>query len=322
MKNIIWLLLSISGVAYATEPVRVYGTGSSFEVAKTLAFREAVQYSCKNTVYTRREARNEQVTTDNIKIANGCNIDNYRLIDSKVINNIYTVIYDVWITDTNLSNGLKSGYNNPKQFDGRLHSDQLRFYSESVNGQNDIVDQVFSQYPKHAFNIEQGKYNLYVDNVGKPVIVVPYTVSWNKNFLDSVEALLENTGKQGGLLKQGNANIVLMPMYDTMVLSSMMPDVRKHYIYDESHVMDRLRFNMSYNNYAFMKIAFLDRQGNVLQSYCQDIKAPMYTFEYTGFAHFFYKQKDDNVFKVVLDVSLENIYEFSINPARSVECNN
>lgn len=313
-------MLLVSSVASAADSVRVYGTGATFEDAKMLAFKEAVQYVCNTTVFTRRESRNDKLVLDTIKAANGCNVNRYKLVDSKVVNNTYILVYDVWVTLSNISNGLKSEVNNPGYFDGKLHQEQLKSYNDSINSQQDLVDEVFSYYPEHAFNIEQGNYSININNVGKPVFNISYVVSWNKNFLDSVIALLETAGRPGSVFKNGSANVVLMPKYDTILLSSMVPDVRKHYIYDESHVMDRIRFNMSHNKYAFMKIKFLDRQGNVLQSYCQDIRAPMYTFEYAGFAHFFYKQKDDNTFKVVLDVPLEKIYEYSINPVRSEEC--
>ena len=304
------------------EPVRVYGTGSSFDAAKLAAFREAVQYVCKNTVYTMREARNDSVVKDNIKIANGCNIDQYRLIDSKTSDGRITLIYDVWITDTNLSNGLRSQHNNPKQFDGRLHLDQLQSHQDSIDSQMSLVDQVFSHYPEHAFNIMQGKYSIYINNVGKPVFQIPYIVTWNKNFLDSVHSLLENTGRKGNVLKENVSNVVIMPETDTMFLTALVTSKRQHFMYDESYVLDRIRANMSNGNYAFIKISFIDRLGNVLQSYCQDIKAPLYTFEYTGYGHFFSKEKDTNAFNVVLNVPMENIYEFIINPARSRECDN
>lgn len=322
MHKYLWILAFFTNVALASQPLRVVGTGATFEDAKTIAFREAVQHACKNTVFTRRESISDRITVDSIKVANGCNIHNYVLVESTVVSKSYVLTYDIWISETDLSNGLKSNHNNPVAFNGLLHKDQLNSYEDSVESYKRLVDEVFSVYPEHAFNIVQGTYTLTKNNFNEIIFTIPYQVSWNRNFIDSVHSLLENTGGKGSLFKNGNANVVIMPRDDTPVLSVMVSNNRTHYLYNETHVMDRIRYNMSYDKYAFIKIKFLDRRGNVLQSYCQDINSKLYTFEHTGFAHFFYKQVENRSFKIPLNVPVESIYEFAINPAKSAECNN
>jgi hypothetical protein len=319
----IWILLLLAGVANASQPVQVIGVGATPAEAKRDAFKQASETVCKNTVFSRRESRNDKITLDDVAIANGCHIDKHKLIDSRVKNGSYVSVYEVWVTDSDLSNGLKSQHNNPRVFEGTLHKDQLDTYATSVQSQLDLVDRVFSYYPYHAFDVSYGSYRLFINKQNQLTFVLSYSIKWNDNFLHSVASLLETThDSRGGLSTIGNANVVIMPTYDTMVLSALVNNNRTHYIFDNHYVMDRIRHDMVKDNYAFARVRFFDKDGNVIQQYCQDITAPMYTFEHSGFIHFFYKQEEKNIFNLEINVPVEQIHEFSVDVAKSIECNN
>lgn len=323
MRQYILILSMLAGVASAAQPVKVTGVGATPDEAKIDAFTQAAQSVCKNTIFTRREVRNQNLTVDNITIANGCHVDKHNLLSTHYKNGKHVSTYEIYVTDTDLSNGLKSNHNNPKLFDGARHKDQLTTYNDSLQSQIRLVDEVFSFYPSHAFNVDHGEYTLFANRQGKLVFVLSYSIKWNDNFLHSVSSLLESTqDSYGGLTARGNANVVIMPAYDTMVLSALVSNNRKHYVFDNHYVMDRIRYNMVLENYAFARIRFYDKEGNVLQYHCQDIKAPMYTFEHRGFIHFFYKQEEKNSFKIELNVPVESVYEFSVDVTKSMECNN
>jgi hypothetical protein len=74
-----------------------------------------------------------------------------------------------------------------------------------------LLSMILKDYPKRAYNIKQEKYSVNIDIYRNMVLIIPYELAWNYNYIVSLnDALKILQDGSSGFMKPSIANVVVM----------------------------------------------------------------------------------------------------------------
>ena len=185
------LLILTSPVALAIE---VQGEGSSLEEALNNAFKVAIDNEVGVILDTERHLRNGEVVHNQILSYSAGYVTTYEIIHHIHIRdrNIHQVTVDVTVASSKLKNYLLSSNHNAVSFNVDNIKAQIRLVKKGqVDGQK-LVSNFLKSFPREAINIQTHDLSVVGDyhNPEKFYLQIPYTVSWNKEYLIALQELL------------------------------------------------------------------------------------------------------------------------------------
>lgn len=212
MKLLILLVLVLAGCASTstTNFVRVTGQGKSFEEAKQSAFATAVEYRVGSLIVSERESNNDRLTKEEILVYSAGFVDDYKIINQSITGNQIVLTVDVKVSDHKISQRIISKSTSTKNFQGEKHQTQIdTYFKERINGDK-VLNVVLNDYPTRAYNIIQQPHILHIDSQRNVTIGVPYTITWNFNYIVSLRSVLD-TLEEGrpSLLSSSPGNVVI-----------------------------------------------------------------------------------------------------------------
>ena len=186
-------LILFSGCNFepANRFIRTVGLGNTYEEAKQNSFREAIQYSMGVAISSERETYNNQILRDEILAYSSAYVDEYKIIEQTQLNGKVRLVVDVKLSSLRLSDRILSKGKDSKQFDGAKHHTQYSSFTENKQNGDKLVDSILNDYPYRAYDIKQEKYVIKMDNRRNLSITIPYELSWNKNYLNSLSDALK-----------------------------------------------------------------------------------------------------------------------------------
>lgn len=210
MKYLYVIFALVCSNVFADNYVRVVGRGSTFEEAKTNAFKTAVEFRVGMVLLSDRETKNHELTKREIAIYSSGYVDNYKLLNQRVHNNQFEVVMDVFVSDSKISRRLLSNGIAIQQFENSRHSEQINsIIVEKQNGDK-LLKQVMNDYPFKAYNIKQLPYQLKFDSQRNLQLFVPYEIKWNENFVNAYRELVYNLQEGIGQLGHAPGNVYFM----------------------------------------------------------------------------------------------------------------
>lgn len=213
MWKLLLVALVLTGCASTpkSDYIRTTGTGASLEEAKQSAFREAVQIRVGTLVLSERESNQYEILKDQILVHSAGYVDDYKVINSHTENKIVTATVDVLVADSKLTNHILSSGKSSKLIDGARHEAQYSTFMRERQTGDKILDNVLKGYPMNAYKIKQEKHMVSIDSNRNLVLSVPYELSWNFSFIQSLNevlGLLEDGSN--GFLKKSPGKITVM----------------------------------------------------------------------------------------------------------------
>lgn len=190
-----------ANVAVGAESLTLYGYGSDRESAKRDAFRTASQNICGVAVLDDREHFNGKTTHNKTNVYTSCRIVNYRIIKDE-LSEKERLLINVSVEDTRQSGRLFNKPYNREVFNGDAASENINSYIEEKKLGDELVSEVFRDYPYHAYNLDKSLRPYITDDPYRNIyLVVPYKVTWNKNFIyamkDTFSAVSNKDGRYG-----------------------------------------------------------------------------------------------------------------------------
>lgn len=213
MKQIfILLVLALAGCATTSVSnfVRVTGQGNTFDEAKQSAFATAVEYRVGSLIVSERESKNERLTKEEIYVYSAGFVDDYKIINQQKIGNQIILTVDVKVSDHKISQRIIGKAKSSQVFLGEKHQAQIdTYFKERINGDK-VLQTVLNDYPIRAFNIVQQPHTIQIDSKRNILIGVPYSISWNFNYIVSLRSIL-STLEEGKprLLTSSPGNVII-----------------------------------------------------------------------------------------------------------------
>ena len=173
-----------------TDSITVNGVGSSFEAAKENAFRHAVEQKIGVLIHSERETKHNDLVKNDILAYSAGYVDDFKIIHTTMRNNQVHMQVEVWVSSSRIQNRILSKGISDKDVQGnRLQAQYNTFLKERETGDKFLL-KLLAQYPYNAYVIETGEIEYRHDTNRDSLLIVPYKLSWNKDYLESMNETL------------------------------------------------------------------------------------------------------------------------------------
>ncbi len=176
-----------------TKRVVVSGVGSDRDAAIKQGLRSAVEQAIGVFLKSETVVENYQLISDKILSHSRGYVNSYEVIDEKAESGLYSVTLSAVVI--------------VKQLEATLV--ELNLYSRPVEGESlfaraattiaetrsaaALFRDLRSDYPRNAIEVTFGEPDIRTDQSDNVIVTVPYSLSWNRVYLDELAEVLEQT---------------------------------------------------------------------------------------------------------------------------------
>jgi len=197
MKRLAIAIIALaSNFAVGATTVTVYGYGSDRESAKQDALDTAVTNVCGKAVLSNREHFNGSTNHDKVSVYTSCRVSRFEILgydDNRIK-------VRVTVSDNKSSHRLFSESNHRLEFDGNQVRTQLNDVRREQNRGDRYIDEIFRDYPYHAYNLHSNVKPYITNDANRDVyLVVPFELTWNYNFIVAMSETFSQIKNKRGL---------------------------------------------------------------------------------------------------------------------------
>jgi hypothetical protein len=297
--------------AISATTITVYGYGADRERAKLDAFKTATENVCGSNVLSSREHFNNKTTHNKVLAYSSCRIQNYRVIEETE----GKILIEADIEKINLSDRLSNTSNNRMVFDQNQLNAQLKTYQAEKQLGDELIDEIFRDYPYQAYELRKTKKPYIVDDVARNFyLVIPYELHWNKNYINTVRETM--TLLQA---KQGVGTVTILAHNPNKLLG-----YTSYHNLNDVHRIDRIKSKMTGKNEVRLQIVARDTKGRHVVDFCYSPEyragGIFYSVGVKNNISFFGDDKNSGELKVRLTVPAEVIYDITIDIVAERNC--
>lgn len=268
MRNLLVATLLVCSNAFAVSlPITVVGEGKDVTQAKNNAFQKAIEQEVGVALLSHKNVKSSKLVADDIVIHSAGYVDDFKITKTEVINNVYYVTVNVWVKSSRIHERVLGATTDAKFANGEKITEQYQTYNNTKKTGDDVLTTVLADYPKSAFiakfqKIDNADVITMVDEYRNPVFIANFNVSYNYNFLQSLNEALKLTSDK----KIRNSD------QQTISIRSNKP---KSFFNDNDtyYINDADRANLIKNAfimYVQVKLIALDSSGNPLFHGCSN----------------------------------------------------
>jgi hypothetical protein len=203
--------LLFSSNVFAKDYIRVVGEGSTLEIAKEQAFREAVQIRAGIIVLSERESTLKRIERDDINVYSAGYVRDYKIANVNVVAGRHIVTMDVLILDSKLFDQILSSGKSNNELNGAQAGASYQTFINQRNKGDTILRRVMSTYPQHAFIVSQGAMSISTDQYRNTSLKIPYQINWNYDYIVAFsEAMQMFDDNRFGRFTPAPSNVVIM----------------------------------------------------------------------------------------------------------------
>jgi hypothetical protein len=210
MRYLLIFVLALVANTLHAQSLRVIGIGPTIEIARNNAFVQAIQHQVGVVLLSERETRNYQSVRNEIITYSSGYVDSFKIVEQKFLNGRYELTIDVVVNHSKISERLLSKSNSAIEFDGDRHSAQLSTYLAERFTSDRFLNTILNDYPYRAYNITQSPYNITIDQHKNAYINIPYQLTWNNNYVDSLNEAFRLLDDRNGVITNSFPNTVFI----------------------------------------------------------------------------------------------------------------
>lgn len=312
MKKLAILSIAILACTTVTaQTITVYGYGPNREAAKLDAFKTAIENVCGSNVLSSKEFFNGNAVHNKVMAYSSCRVQNYRILDETQ----GKILFQVEVESIGLSNRLTNDSSSRMLFDDNQLRAQLSTYNIEKQKGDELIDEVFRDYPYHAYELRSTKKPYIVDDAARNFyLVVPYDLHWNKSYINVVrETMTLMQTKQGvgtvRILANNPKNIWGYTTYHNL---------------NDVYRIDKIKDKLSGENELRLKIVARDNKGKHIIDFCYSPEYKQggifYSIGIKNNVAFFGDDKSRGEVKIRLTIPAEVIYDISIDVVAERNC--
>ena len=194
-----------SGSVYDQKTYRVIGNGRTLDEAKIDGFNSAIEFAVGFVILSDKEAKNDKLVRDDIAKHSAGYIDDFKIIDQMNSSRGVTVVMDVDVKSSKIAERMLNRGKTEGVLEGDKLSDQYNSYLKERKTGDRFIKTVLSSYPRNAYNIEQGNPAFILDSNRNSIIVIPYKVSWNYEWIvalkESLSVIQDGDSRSGNRIR-------------------------------------------------------------------------------------------------------------------------
>jgi hypothetical protein len=241
--------------------IEVGGQGRTPEEARLNGFRLAVERAVGSVVASETEVNNARISRDEIISYASGYVERYEIVKSEPQGAGYQVNMKVWIKRSALANRLLNTSKAAGDLEGAKVAVQLQTLQYERAQGDKLIQLVLNDFYRRAFDIELKSTQIKLNDNRQALIIVPFRLGWNRDYLTSLFEALKATSQNSN---KGMSQIALstggfmggkvgtfgfsdtskaMAIYQTMIASQ--PSVELTVLTHQDRVMHRECFYWS-----------------------------------------------------------------------------
>lgn len=267
-----WLLTACAHQSKVEHPVRVVGTGPTYESAKQNGFRDAIELKVGTMVLSERETVNYRQSRNELLVYSAGFVDDFKVVSKAEGKDKIHVTMDVWVSSTKLSSRLLNSNRSVQNFDSSRHLAQVATIKESRQQGVKMMSEVLNDYPERAYQLQQDPYRLSVDNSNRTILSVGYSLKFDYNWLQSVNAAMlkfsDGTNSLNNLLN----GAAVRSQAEAIIISknprALLVGEKSHYNFSNPTNFQILRNSFYDDNEIRVRMIFRDSKHAVIHNSC------------------------------------------------------
>jgi len=321
MKQLLCLVACFFLVSCSTTQqnnyVRVTGEGKTQEQAKENAFREAIQIRVGTVILSERESTLKSLQ-ENINVYSAGYVDDYKIVSVIKAFNKVIVTVDVLVADSKLVNHRLNTGKTTNQIQGsRANTNYISFIDQKKNADK-LVNTLLKTYPETAFILQQKPYTVGVDSYRNILLQVPYKLTWNYNFIVSLNETLDLIQDNNyGFLQQAPSNVITMAKNPkNLVLGE-----RNHYKFNDIPLLHNMAQKMDKQSLRLL-MQLYDDSNNIVYQGCWSTYSTFYSTGVPGTITVFGNTQEEGVLQLKITSEYNRVLQQSTNIKVSVVSKN
>lgn len=296
--------------------VRASGEGNTFEEAKNNAFKEAIEYHLGVVIASERDSHNDKLTKNEILAYSSGYVNDYKIISNNTSYGKVRVVVDVDVERNRISDRILSKSNDVKNVDGAKHQAQYQTFLYNRQNGDKLLQSILNDYPRHAYNLTQGKHSLHLDSARNLSIVIPYEISWNRNYLNSLSDALK-------LLDDGK-----LGLFHTSVGNVSIGNNK--YYFNDTFASNNILDAISEHNEVRLLLTVRDNSNRIVYSECympeftRGMRSSLYEYSYVRVIHIglFTTRTENSKIEIKMrpNVNLNNLSSVELSVATKGSC--
>ena len=170
--------------------IQVVGKGNSKQTALNDGFRKAIEFYSGAVILSDREIKNDRLVNNSVANYSAGYVDKYNIVADDSAGGQTILTLEVWVRTSTMANQKLNTGKDDKSIDGDRLGTQFKTYIEDKAGADVFLQKILDDYPKNALDIKQGVTEFKVDGQRNAVIIIPYTMKWNYNYLLALKEVL------------------------------------------------------------------------------------------------------------------------------------
>ena len=247
--------------------VRATGEGSSFQEAKQQAFVRAIEIQVGVIILSERESNKYDLIKNDILAYSSGYVDDFKIVSQHSLNGVTTLTVDVKVASSKIADRLLGSGKSSKTLEGERLSTQYNSYLNNKSKGDALLGTILNDFPQRAFYIKQDPHQLKVDVNRNGVLIVPFEMGWNYNYIVSLgEALALLHDGSNGLFEQSPGNVIIMAKDPKDLFFGK----KTHYQFNDMTFIRNIRAAFTLENAARIKIEIKDVYNRTVFSECRD----------------------------------------------------
>lgn len=247
--------------------VRATGEGYSFQDAKHRAFVNAIEIQVGVIILSGRESNKYDLIKNDILAYSSGYVDDFRIVSQHSLNGVTTLTVDVKVASSRIHDRLLGSGASSNVLEGERLSTQYKSYLDNKSKGDALLGTILNDFPQQAFYIKQAPHQLKVDVNRNGVLVVPFEMGWNYNYIVSLnEALALLHDGSNGLLEQSPGNVIIMAKDPKDLFFGK----KSHYQFNDMTFIRNIRSAFTLENAARIKVEIKDENNRTVFSECRD----------------------------------------------------
>lgn len=272
---LVFLVLLLTACAHTTpveKPIRVVGKGPTYEAAKQSAFRDAIELKVGTMVLSERETANFIQTRNEILVYSAGFVDDYKIVNRVDSSNTVYITMDVWVSANRLSNRLLNTNNSIQSFDSSRHLAQTITIQQEKQQSAKMLREVMNDYPKRAYKLQQFPYKLSLDKNNRTILSVAYRLSYDYNWLKSVNAAMMKFSKGSNPINNFLNGAIISSQAEAIIISkspnSILLGDKQHYTFSDTTNFEVFRNSFLDDNEVRINMKFYDSNHKIVHNSC------------------------------------------------------
>lgn len=170
--------------------VKVQSSAASFEAAKSQAFRIATEQVAGSVILSETELRNSAIARDEIVSYTSGIVNRYNILDRQDTGAGTTLTMEVWVSESRIAQRLLAQSTTERGVNGSVLAARSETILDERQRGDALLQMVVRDIPARSFEVRSSRPEIFMDVYRNIQVSVPYTVHWDRRYVDSLNAAL------------------------------------------------------------------------------------------------------------------------------------